>query len=341
MKTLVMDDINANIVKTLLKDARTSFTDMAKENNTSVAAIRSRYLNLKKAGIINGSILQLNLDLLGFGCYGFLQLEVDKKNVATVTDHLKTHPCILVSWVDSQRNLIDNCFAAPDLNSFRRLLTRLKGNPLIKSFHSELYEGFAFNEHPENLIIKTNKKIRLQDFKEQPLTKKNEQTAKLPVTGRFIQTPQLMQIDKIDLEIAKELSKDSRTPFSHIAKRLNISTAYVINKYNKLKKSGLIVRSSVTVNMQKLGYPAFAIVYVSIVGTKIKDIYRSIFEIPNVIVLGKIIGEWDLLGIIPLESFADLFEIERQFGTINGIDKFFIKVTPSAPAWPMNLSIAL
>ena len=61
MKTFRIDGVNANILRTLLKDARTSFTEMAKENNTSVAVVRSRYLNLKKAGVITS-----NYDKCGF-----------------------------------------------------------------------------------------------------------------------------------------------------------------------------------------------------------------------------------------------------------------------------------
>lgn len=341
MKTLIMDAVNANIVRALLKDARISFTEMAKQNNTSVAAIRSRYLNLKKAGIINGSILHINLDLLGFSCYGFLQIEADKKNVAIVKDWLKHRPCILVSWTDVQRHVISNCFATPDLTDFRQLITDLKSNPLIKRFQSEIYECLIFNEYPEKLIVKTNKKIRIQDFKESSSGETDERSNKKYVKTDLFKTPQLMEMEQIDLKIIKELSKDSRTPFSHIAKRLNSSPAYVIERYNKLKERGIIVRSLVTVNMKKLGYPAFATIYLRTAGTRIIDVFNDIFKIPNVIVLGKIIGEWDLLAIIPVESFNDLFEIEKEFGTIQGIEKTYIKLIPPPPAWPMDLSIGV
>lgn len=341
MKTITIDEVNANILKALLEDARTSFTKMAKENNTSVTAIRSRYLNLKKAGVINGAILEINLDLLGFSCYGFIELEADKKNVSAVKDFLKKQPCILSTWSDTQRHIIANCFAVPDLNSFRDLLSDLKGNPLIKSFESELYDGFAFNEHPESLIIPTNRKITLQDSEEKTFFVPAEKTVKETDETILIQTPQLKQIDKLDLDLAKDLSKNSRTPFSHIAKRLNISTAYVIERYNRLKESGFIVRSCITVNLGKIGYPALATIYLRTGGTKLMDTYNRIFAIPNVIVLSKVIGEWDLFVLIPLAAFKDLFEIRRRFETINGIEKVQIKVIPSPPRWPMDLSVAL
>ena len=106
---------------------------MAKENNTSVAAVRSRYLKLKKAGVINGSIMQINLDFIGFSCYGFLEIEVNKENVSAVEDYLRKQPYILSTWNDNQRHLITNCFATPDLNCFRKLTDDLKRHHLIKN----------------------------------------------------------------------------------------------------------------------------------------------------------------------------------------------------------------
>lgn len=340
MKTITIDETNANILKSLLNDARTSFTEMAKDNNTSVTSIRSRYLNMKKAGIINGSILQINLDKLGFSCYGFLEIEADRKNVSAVKDFLRKQPCILSTWNDTQRHMLVNCFATSDLNCFRDLLTEVKGNPLIKNFHSELYEGFAFNEHPENFIIKTNRKIELENAKEKTVKSVIEKIEK-SVKPRLIETLQLNHINKIDLGLIKKLLQNSRTPFSHIAKQLNVSTAYIIERYKKLKESGFFVRSSITVNMEKLGYPAFATIYLRTSGTKIMDTYNRIFELKNVIVLGKVIGEWDLFVIIPLASFKDLFEIERKIAKINEIEKTQIKIIPSPRKWPLNLSVAL
>jgi Lrp/AsnC family transcriptional regulator for asnA, asnC and gidA len=314
---------------------------MAKENNTSVTAIRSRYLNLKKAGVINGSILQVNLDVLGFSCYGFIEIEADKKNVSAVRDYLQKCPCILSTWSDTQRHIIANCFATPDLNCFRDLLSDLKSNPLIKSFQSELYEGFAFNEHPENLIIPTGRKVELESKGKEVDLPDREWAVNRSVKTGSIQIPDLKQIDKIDFEIAKRLSYNSRTPFSHIAKELNMSTAYVIERYNRLKESGFFIRSSITVNMEKLGYPAFAAIYLRTGGTKIMDTHNQIFEIPNVIVLTKVIGEWDLFVVIPLASFKDLFRVEKEFEKIHGVEKVQIKVIPSQPRWPPDLSVAL
>ena len=53
-----IDQINAKILKELLKDGRKTFVEIAKECNTSKDVIAKRYKQLKKQGIIIGATIQ-------------------------------------------------------------------------------------------------------------------------------------------------------------------------------------------------------------------------------------------------------------------------------------------
>ena len=55
-----IDDIDATILKEMLRNPRTKFTKIAKECGLSAPAIKNRFQNLEKSGIINGSITQIN-----------------------------------------------------------------------------------------------------------------------------------------------------------------------------------------------------------------------------------------------------------------------------------------
>ena len=57
-----IDETDVKILKALLRDARTSFVDIAKECNLSLTAITQRYKKLKKTGIITGTSLILGSD---------------------------------------------------------------------------------------------------------------------------------------------------------------------------------------------------------------------------------------------------------------------------------------
>ena len=120
-------------------------------------------------------------------------------------------------------------------------------------------------------------------------------------------------MNNIDLQIAKRLSQNARTPFSAIAKELNISTSHAIKKYKKLIEKKYFLRSSITIDPRKLGYKANTMIYIKrSLATKIADIEKRILNFPNVIKLVKTLGEWDMLAIIPLTVFEELFEIEKN-----------------------------
>jgi DNA-binding Lrp family transcriptional regulator len=71
-----------------------------------------------------------------------------------------------------------------------------------------------------------------------------------------------LKFDKIDLQIIKYLQKDARTHFTTIAKKLGLSTSAVQARFDKMKKSGLILGATVLVDRSRLGY------YETIMGIK-------------------------------------------------------------------------
>jgi Lrp/AsnC family transcriptional regulator for asnA, asnC and gidA len=338
MKNLRIDEINANILRTLLKDARNSFTEMAKENKITAAAVRSRYENLKKAGVITGAIMQINPHRIGFSCYGFLGIRVHPENVKEVTDYLVKQPYILATWNKIQEINIGNYFATRDLKHFTEITNDLKSYPYVKSLKPLIYVGSSFTEYPENLIIKPDTEIKQQNFRETPSNViPQEDAVEEKIKKRFSGTSELTQMDKFDRETVRMLSQNARTPFSTIAKKLNMSTSHIIHKYKKLLKSKMFLSSSITIDPRKLGYQANAMVYVTIsLGTKLTDIHQRILKVPNVIILIKTIGECDMLAVIPLSSFEELFEIEEQFRKIEGIEKLQFKINPPFSNWPFD-----
>ena len=76
-ETRTIDEIDAKIIMSLLKEARTTFTAMAKECKITVSAVRTRFTRLKKEGIINGAIMQVNPYSLGFKCVCDITVKTD------------------------------------------------------------------------------------------------------------------------------------------------------------------------------------------------------------------------------------------------------------------------
>ena len=54
--------------------------------------MRSRYENLKNAGVITGAIMQVNPPFIGFSCYGFLGIKTHPEKVKELQDFLSKQP---------------------------------------------------------------------------------------------------------------------------------------------------------------------------------------------------------------------------------------------------------
>lgn len=66
----------------------------------------------------------------------------------------------------------------------------------------------------------------------------------------------MKKLDKIDLEILKQLQKDSSISLEEIAKKINSSKTPVWNRIKRLKENGYIVQNTVILDHDLLGFEA-------------------------------------------------------------------------------------
>ena len=116
-----IDHINGLIIRQLLGDSRKSFTEIAKKVGITSTAVRNRYLNLKKLGVIVGSTILVNPRALGYNCYGFLGIKANQKKINEVKDFLIKQQGILFTWDKRQEINIGNYFALHRLEDFSEI----------------------------------------------------------------------------------------------------------------------------------------------------------------------------------------------------------------------------
>ena len=62
-------------------------------------------------------------------------------------------------------------------------------------------------------------------------------------------------------------------------------------------------------------------IYITVaLGTIIIDISKKVLKIPNLITIGKVISECDWFALVPVATFEELFEIEKHFRKMDGIE---------------------
>jgi Lrp/AsnC family transcriptional regulator for asnA, asnC and gidA len=101
-------------------------------------------------------------------------------------------------------------------------------------------------------------------------------------------------MDKIDHKIITILQKDGRTPFTEIAKRLNISEGTVRNRVSRLQEQEIIQVVGM-VDPYNLGFDAPAMIGVSVEPQKLESAAELIADFEEVSYLVMVSGEFDLI----------------------------------------------
>jgi DNA-binding Lrp family transcriptional regulator len=317
-----IDEIDAKILKMLFLESRTSFTNIATACKITVTAVRMRYKRLWKEGVINGEVMLVNPHCLGYQHIVDLCITNAIEDDKEVTEFLETKPYIagLVGpW--GNYNFLGKV-ALRNLKKLHDIIEEFEANRCIKHVDALIWAKAANIEYPENLVIK-------------PLEEDSRQDRKVSLKNH--QERPVIKLDKNDKEIARILSVNARIPFKKIATELHLSCKTVIQRYKKLRDN-LFTSSSITVDLSKLGYKALANLYIKVSNrSKMNEIYTQLLEIPNLIVIIRLIGTYDLYCGLVLEDFEQMFEANNKIRKINGVESTTAHLTMLPPAWPLNL----
>jgi Lrp/AsnC family transcriptional regulator, regulator for asnA, asnC and gidA len=314
-----IDEIDAKILKILLEESRTSFTDIAKNCGISVGAVRMRYKDLWKKGVINGEIMQVNPFSLKYKHVSLIGIVSSKENEDTVLEFLKRKPFVGSVFKDFGKYSFAAPVALPTIDGISAILRNFEANPSIKNAQALIFADDVIVEHPENLVIKPfNGTIPHESFR----PKKKE-----------------FKMDEIDRKIVKTLSEKSRTPFRKIAERLGISTKNVIERYKKLR-GNVLTLSTITVDLTKLGYNAGASLFIKLATkSKMTEVVNELLQIPNVLTVVKYIGDHDLFTYVVFEDFQAYFKMVSAIKNISNIGCFEMHIVPNPPSWPPNMYV--
>jgi Lrp/AsnC family transcriptional regulator, regulator for asnA, asnC and gidA len=317
-----IDQIDTKILKILLTNSRTSFTDIAKECKITIGAVRMRYKNMIKAGIINGHIMQVNPHSLGYKCIADIGIVAITENEKAVTDFLKTRPYVMHTFSMFGKYNLAIKVALKDLKDLTNIIEDLESNIYIKHVDPLIWANANDMDHNENLVIKPVSTIDPDNviLKKMPAINNDE-----------------VDLDEKDRQIAKILSGNSRMPFKKIAEQLGISTKNTIQRFKKLE-GNLLGLSTVTLDLTKLGYNAMAHNFIKVSNrSKMPEVYAQISKMPNTIVIIRMIGTYDLMTISVLEDFNDEFTLRDQLRKIRDIESVDSFLTPVFRAQPLNV----
>ena len=115
-----------------------------------------------------------------------------------------------------------------------------------------------------------------------------------------------IRIDTINAKLLRMLQNDARTSFKEIAKECNVSLDTIKNRFNILKKNGVIRGSTIVVDPKKMGQGNLVIIGIEVVQQFSESVLNMIKKIQGLCVVTKSIGRYDIEAIFLLKDIEQI-----------------------------------
>lgn len=315
-----INELDSKILKKLLQDGRSGYNEIAEECGISENNVWKRCKAMKKEGIIKGATVQINFNHFGYDALATLLISVEAHQMERVMEFVGK---ITEVRAYRQYNSVYNIRAIATLSDLNELdhvkqIIKLK----LPTTGLKTYIWTGIRNIPENL----NLAGALQD------THRQEQ---LSVNKGIYKPVENYVIDELDKQISEKLTLDGRASFRKIAKEIGLSTDTVVKRYHKLKESGTI-KVSIQINPNMIGYSAildFNIAFTAADGLS-NTIVESLATIPDVIVITKTSGDYDLQLSAMIRDTKHMLDLQDQIAKVPGITKIEGSLRRIPDKWP-------
>jgi len=129
-----------------------------------------------------------------------------------------------------------------------------------------------------------------------------------------------MELDETDREILRILRSDARTPFSEIARRIDMSSATVHDRVGRMEDAGVIEGYHAAVDVKEVGYDVSALVGLRVEQGREEDALSRLRSIDEIQEIHLTTGEWDVMLRVVAPTTDDLREL--MFERVANMDGF-------------------
>src|SRR4030042_2964757 len=127
-------------------------------------------------------------------------------------------------------------------------------------------------------------------------------------------------MNDVDREIIDLLRRDAKTPFSKIAKTLNLGTDTVMRRFKKLLKQGIISNPTIFLDSYLCGFEGLVDFLIKIKsGADAEGIRVQLTKLENVILTARTMGDHDLYCSVFFRNFGKMIELSEKIKKIEDI----------------------
>jgi Lrp/AsnC family transcriptional regulator for asnA, asnC and gidA len=136
----------------------------------------------------------------------------------------------------------------------------------------------------------------------------------------------MINIDETDSKILRALIKDARSKLVDIANECGISSTAVKNRIKRLKKSGLIVRAALNINMTCFDYPYPILIGVNVEDDQEHNITKLIRKNIKVAGIDHTIGKYNLCLFVFAKTVNELDKLKYLIRKQKGVKNIEINI---------------
>ncbi|MCS6822802.1 MAG: Lrp/AsnC ligand binding domain-containing protein [Cytophagaceae bacterium] len=131
------------------------------------------------------------------------------------------------------------------------------------------------------------------------------------------------QIDNTDMQILRCLMKDATTPYTDIAKQLNVSGGTVHVRMKKLMDAGIVKGATLNIDYTKLGYDITAFIGIYLEKSSFYDrAAKDLAKIPEVINVHYTTGNYSMFAKIICKDTNHLRQVlHDKIQKVSGIER--------------------
>ncbi len=311
-----MEQLNVKdkkILTELTLNSRIPINRLAKKVGVSREVANYRLNKLIKDKIILWFYSVIDVEALGFERYGyFIELKgVNHAKEKEFIEYLIKHDFVnYISPVIGKWNVVFDIYAK-DKQHLQEIIKEIE-NKIGK--YLEKYSIISMETALESFPTKIFGSKKEIEYKE---TKKD------------------IKVDKIDLQILKELSNNSRVEYKEIAGKLKMTANAIKYRIKNMETSGILKEYTISIDKKKLGYEFYNLQLKIINYKKELELKKFLRNNKHVTYFYKYLGNenWDLdIGLIVKNSSElreFILELREYFGDIVKINDIYIIVEES------------
>ena len=128
-------------------------------------------------------------------------------------------------------------------------------------------------------------------------------------------------MDKLDLNIIQILSKNSRTPFMQIARKLKVSESTIRKRVSNLEKKEVIKKYSLVVDANKIGFENTALIGIDVLPEKYLDVAKKLKEFDEVKFAASTTGDHMFMLEVLTKNDDDLRYVSEKLKNVDGVTR--------------------